>query len=406
MTAGTARRDITPEPGCALSGYAGRGAAEAVLDPLELTALVWSDQGPPIALVTFDLLGVDDAFDQELSAALAAVLGSTPEAVLLACSHTHGGPVFCENLPDEAPRLDRVYRRRVFEAACEAVREAAEAPAEVVATFGTGTAALGLNRRAPGPPYAMVPNPAGYDDRTVNALTFRRPGDAKPLAILFSAACHPTTLGARRLLSADWPGAARRAIEAAVPGCTSLFVQGCAGNIRPRTVDFAAPDRFRPGTPDDVARIGAVCAHEVLRLALDADLELSGPLRARRIDCPLPLTGGGTMPYRVQAISAGRGWSLVALPGEPVNEYAALLAGMAPDRAMLVAGYCNGLPGYVPTQAILDEGGYESGDGSNRYFGLPSRLADGPEALLAAAVAEAAGLGPSGVEEIGRGRGA
>ena len=54
---------------------------------------------------------------------------------------------------------------------------------------------------------------------------------------------------------------------------------------------------------------------------------------------------------------------IVAIGGEPVIDYAHLIkrefATVAP--IVWVAGYCNDMFGYVPTRAVLAEGGYEGG---------------------------------------------
>ena len=47
------------------------------------------------------------------------------------------------------------------------------------------------------------------------------------------------------------------------------------------------------------------------------------------------------------------------LPGEPFIEYQLHAQGLSPDRFVCVAGYGDGGPGYLPTAAAYDEGGYE-----------------------------------------------
>lgn len=419
---GTARRDITPEPGIWMSGYAGRGAAESVLDPLELTALALELDGRAVVLITADLLGFDAACGETIG----GELGLAPEALILAASHTHGGPAFVQRITTEAAHLDAGYRERVLEAAVLAGREALERRSAAVGWFGQGATTLGINRRGAEPPHGMEPNPAGFYDRTVSVLAFAAPGSTRPHTVLFSAACHPTTLGAQTMLSADWPGAARRAVEAAVAGCRALFVQGCCGNIRPRTIDLAEPRRFRPGTPADVQRIGWTCAHEVLRLLLDDRRPLDGPLVAGAAAASLPLVAqptpdelraaaagegaratwarallaahGERLPravdYRVTAWRFGESLALVGLPGEVVSELGAAARAGA-GLPLLLAAYCNAMPCYIPTAKILREGGYEAGVGSNLYYGVPGVLAEESEPRILAAVERACGKLPA-----------
>ncbi|GMA31223.1 hypothetical protein [Litorihabitans aurantiacus] len=77
---------------------------------------------------------------------------------------------------------------------------------------------------------------------------------------------------------------------------------------------------------------------------------------------------------------------LVALPGEPFLEtgdavatgvLAAAEARADDVRAVVVAGYSGGTPGYLPTARAWPEGGYEVAD-AHRYYAMPAPFA--PEA--------------------------
>ncbi len=58
-----------------------------------------------------------------------------------------------------------------------------------------------------------------------------------PLALLFGAPCHPTTMSFDNyLISAEYPGEARRALEANLDGAPAMFVQGIGGDVKPRQV--------------------------------------------------------------------------------------------------------------------------------------------------------------------------
>ena len=47
------------------------------------------------------------------------------------------------------------------------------------------------------------------------------------------------------------------------------------------------------------------------------------------------------------------------LPGEPFVEYQLKAQALRKDRMICVAGYGDGGPGYIPTEAAYLEGGYE-----------------------------------------------
>jgi len=58
--------------------------------------------------------------------------------------------------------------------------------------------------------------------------------DGDPIAVAFRYSCHPVTMGPRSaVVSSDFPGTARRVVEASVGGL-AIFLQGGGGNVSPR----------------------------------------------------------------------------------------------------------------------------------------------------------------------------
>jgi hypothetical protein len=75
------------------------------------------------------------------------------------------------------------------------------------------------------------------------------------------------------------------------------------------------------------------------------------------------------------------GFTLVALGGEVVVDYALRLAREYPARRMWVAGYSNDVFGYVPSLRVLREGGYEGGD-AMIYYAKPGPFTEQVEQLI------------------------
>ncbi|MCC7494547.1 MAG: hypothetical protein IT204_19470 [Fimbriimonadaceae bacterium] len=418
MRVGVSTIDITPPVGIWMSGYGGRAGAETVHDPLWLQAVAVEGDGGEVALwFAADLLGFDLQFVQAARAALTAQCGVPAEAILLSGSHTHAGPAFINHFATEVPHLDAGYRQRVFDAVLTAATAALADRQEVDLHYGLGRCRVGINRRQPSPPYSMVPNPAGFYDDTVGVLAFCEPGTLTPRVVVFNATCHPTTLGSQTILSADWPGAARRALQAWLgEGRTAVFLQGCCGNIRPRTV---APggSGFKQGTPADFERMGQACAHEVIRVLMDALQPAAGTLRfaAKALELPLEEIGDletyrqsselytrafadyaaerwpdgvlpTAVPYEVQQFVLGEAVGVVALPGEVVSEIGAGVRQVT-GRPTLVAAYSNGSPAYIPSARIRHQGGYEGGQRNLQIYGWPGGLAPDCERLILDAAA-------------------
>jgi hypothetical protein len=398
-----------------MSGYGGRERNEGLNDPLFMQTVAIDDgAGQRALLLGSDLLGFDYDFVDEVRAKLQAGHGLPPEGVLLNASHTHGGPAIINHLVVEAPHIDQRYRHHLVREIVKLAGEALANLAEADLYHGWGRCRIGINRRAPEPPYSMAPNPDGFYDDTVGVLAFCEPGTRTPRTVLFNAACHPTTLGSQPLWTADWPGAARAGVEAWLgEGGHAVFLQAACGNIRPRTFDPGA-QRFRQGTPAEFTRMGLACAHEVIRILNDELQPVAGRLTCAKASCELPLEDQPTaadlaemaagddkytkafatwaqtswpeaipttLRYEAQLLTFGDQVSVLALPGEVVSELGHAARATVP-RPTLFCGYSNGLPCYIPNAKIRRQGGYEAGLRSNEFFGVPGWLAQESELVI------------------------
>ena len=93
--AGAARVDITPAKDAALplAGYAGRtDGFKDIHDRLYARAIVVGDGSATAAIVTCDLIGLNEALWQRIQARVSAEIGILPDHLLLAGTHTHGAP--------------------------------------------------------------------------------------------------------------------------------------------------------------------------------------------------------------------------------------------------------------------------------------------------------------------------
>ena len=89
-------------------------------------------------------------------------------------------------------------------------------------------------------------------------LLAQRP-DGSPLAVLCNFTAHPICAMSQPLVSADFPGFAMAAVEAALgPGVTALFTQGACGDVNPPQVRRNVRD---------AREVGLQLAGEVLRVA-------------------------------------------------------------------------------------------------------------------------------------------
>ncbi len=386
---------VVPE-GTPMGGYVDReGPSTGVLDPLQVSAVSWSAGGRRFALVTADVICVNE----DLARRVRREAGGE---VWLAASHTHAGPeTGCVpgGAPTPGPWLDAIA------AACRsAVRAAAEAERPCEGTAHRGELhGVGADRSRPDAE-AVVP---------LDVIAVR---DGGPVGVLVVLPVHPTVLpAANRMVSADLVGAVRRRLrERLGDGVWVMVATGAAGDISTRHTrrgqDQAELDRMgdvvaarcvellsERGTPAWPSSGGAGLAWAGRRLTLEratvaADVDALKADAARAAGDPVAarlarsrLEGlrartGGTGPIGVEVSVARLGdLALVGLPGEPFVAVADDIAGASRERATVVLGYVNGYPGYLPTADAYRRAEYEV---------LASQVAPGSAELLAGTARE------------------
>lgn len=427
LHAGVAATDISPPVGVALSGYGARaGPNVGVHDPVMAKALVLAAGDQALALTTADLVALDAPTVARVRSAVADRTGLPPGHIMVACSHTHSGPA-----TRAAPYVgwpDPAYLALLEGRLTDVAVAAWESRRPAAAAWGQGEAHIGINRRQrlPAGDVVIGRNEAGVVDPRIQVLRVDA-ADGKPLAVFFTHAVHAVTLGGDNLLvSADWPGAAQRALETLYGGAvTALFGQGCCADINshPR------------GTFEIVEEQGRAVAVEVQRVADALRPAPEMPLGAAQVTVGLPRVAppepaecrallarlraeqrenreqdvwglrllregyvewaqrtlwlsehcpeGASVPFEVQALRIGDG-AVVGLPAEVFVQYQLAVKAASPWPHTCVLGCANGDIGYLPTAAAHAEGGYEV-DSSNMVYVTWAPRPDAEELVLGAA---------------------
>lgn len=147
LTAGFGLSRITPLPGAHLAGYAIRTAkSESVHDELYARALTLDDGEHALAMVGVDVLALDSSFIERARAEISASTGIAADAVMIAATHTHGGPVAAAMFAAE-DKINAQYMDRLRAGIVEAVSNAWQS--RFSACIGVGTArveGIGGNR--------------------------------------------------------------------------------------------------------------------------------------------------------------------------------------------------------------------------------------------------------------------
>jgi neutral ceramidase len=322
-------------------------------------------------------------------------------------------------VPAEAPGgepASQAYLKRLEETFHALVGSALNSLAPAKLSYVRARAGFAMNRRLPRPDgeFTNSPNPDGPVDHDVPVLRVDG-ADGQLRAILFGYACHNTTLTqANYNFCGDYAGYAQQYLQEDQPGVVALFMTGCGGDQNPyprgtlplaqahgRTlataVQAALGTRAKPLTGDvrsAYAETSLRYAPATSRAEYEARLaskEKQLASHARRMLDRWDKEGSlpATYSYPVQVVRLGRELTLVALGGEAVVDYSIRLKReLGGPAAVWVAGYSNDVLGYIPTERVLREGGYE-GLSATRLGSLhPGPWAPGLEAQIVAQVHE------------------
>jgi hypothetical protein len=200
--------------------YLGR-VWQRVRDHTAATALVLDDGGDAAALVAVDLLYADADFTRALRQVAAEHTGLRPDSICVGCSHSHNTPTVA--LIRGAGEIDVGYRTWAARQAATAVILAWRQRRP--AGFAVGKSEVmgwTFNRTRPEGPVDTRLSVWRIDDR-----------EGRPLAVVVNFQAHPViamSLGAADL-SRDYPGEVTDILEAAIPGMTSLYLQGSCGDV-------------------------------------------------------------------------------------------------------------------------------------------------------------------------------
>ncbi|MFI6505778.1 hypothetical protein [Nonomuraea typhae] len=395
--------------GTPMGGYIDRpGPSAGVLDPLQVSAVTWFDGERRFALATADVICVNEDLAARTRRAVDADLRQTAAhspvsaELWLAATHTHAGPE--TGCVPGGGRTPEPWLKRITEAVRTAVHRAVDAERPARGTLHRGDLHhVGADRSRPDAP-PTVP---------LDVIAVRDAGGLAGVVVVLPV--HPTVLPPGNLrVSADLPGAVRRALGARLGSAWVTVATGAAGDISTRNTrraqNPAELDRLgalvadrcldllsAPGTPAWTdGRIACTSARRTLapytalahltrdtpaddrlpHLARDtpagdrlARSRLEGA-RARRV-----LTGDIEATVQVARIGD---LGLAGLPGEPFQAIAGrILSGQT--RPAVVLGYVNGYPGYLPTAEDYARAEYEV---------LVAAVAPGSGELLGEAVRE------------------
>lgn len=409
--AGISRAVITPVEPIWLAGYASRThPSDGVLADLWVKVLAIEDaKGKKAVLITSDLLGFPKKMSDRIRNQIAVRYGLTRSQIILSYSHTHSGPVLMDALFDIYPLDDKQIKvindysiqleKKIADLTGQALRSMV--PAEVFSK--SGVTRFQVNRRnnteAELTAQSVLNGPNDYSVPVLKVTD--RSGNL--MAIAFGYACHATVLDIYQI-SGDYPGFAQIELEKTHPGVTAMFFQGAGADQNPlprRTIPLA-----RQYGQELAASVERVLGEEMKKLDpvlstaySEVNLSFSAPPSKESLTKIANETEGyqkswatnqlkalkdngrliSSYPYPVQVWRLGD-QVIMTLGGELVVEYSIGLKKLY-GSDIFVLGYVNDDMAYIPSESILNEGGYE-GESSQMVYGMPAKWAPGIEAKI------------------------
>jgi len=408
---GVAKIDVTPSYPIRLTGYASRKTeSEGVTQHLYAKAIViGSDEARPVLLISVDNCGVPASLRDQVAARLRKKKHLDPNRIAICSTHTHCGPCiegFAPNIfggpipPEQQARVTR-YTRQLTDALEKVALQALEDRKPSRLSRGQASVGFATNRRTKGGPV----------DHDLPVLFVTAP-DGSLRAVLTSYACHCTTLGGEfNQVCGDWAGYAQEYLERDHAGAIALVALGCAGDANPKPrskLELAQQYGQEIASAVNQLLTSNLCPVEGELVCHTKRVELAFeelPTRAEWETLAKQTNSVGsharlnlarlkrgeklptTLPYFVQTWTFGNGLAMVFLPGEVVVDYSFRLKKEFDSARLWINAYANDVPCYIPSERILQEGGYEGG-GAMIYYDKPTRFAPGIENMIVGTVHE------------------
>ena len=411
-----AEADITPQKSQLLHGHAARNKPfEYVMDPLHSRFLLTRGPYSQSCLLSFDLCEVDEKWMDIIAKRVSKLTQLDEGSIAFSATHTHTGPFIRQG--DKNWSYIRFMMKRTLDAAKRAMRANG---IEVNVKTCLARNDFGVNRRfrLSSGEIIMRPNPYGPYEKRIPVVAFYDAAGAMQ-AVIYNCSVHPTTLGVDiYAVSADYPGRIGIYLKKEYgENLLAIPITGCCGDVRPALLDEDGK-RFRDGTEADVDRIGKTTAQaisEALKDAEPCDTNASSTIITKKVSFSMDKIPTREDLLRIRKENAKKRaialaayeklsyfekvhdnplWSVdmekawynyflkqdvipntvegrlaiwvlnddvaaIFIPGELFSQIGIDLKKLWGGKQCILAGYSDGMLGYMPSRSAVHEGGYE-----------------------------------------------
>lgn len=406
--AGFARLDITPPFGVNISGYYNQRIADGILDNLYASALAVSDGDNTAIVISADVIGIPQKKIEIYRKSIAECNSIPFEAVFIACTHTHTGPVIGSGLFSDDPNYNDYLQRRLSDVATLAIGDLKPASVSIGRSIAAGISFVrrfrmkdGKIQTNPGVGNPNILEPIGTPDEIVQLVRLHR--DNAEEIVLVNFQVHPDVIGGNKF-SADYPKFVRDTLERALDNVRCIYFNGAQGDTNHINV-FTTPDKANGGY-EHSKHMGRCIAGTALQIYTKTTSVSSDKIRfgQKNIDIPsnradklmipdaekiialheagrdedipfkgMELTTVVAEAYRMKRLESGPDAfnlpltaisfgdvSIAGIPGEPFTDIGRGIKDNSPFEMTLICCCANGYEGYYPMQSAYDEGGYEA----------------------------------------------
>jgi hypothetical protein len=372
-----------------------------ILDPLYAIGFVLQSPGKPIVYVAVDWCEIrNDAYDQWRDV-LAEAAGTDRTRVLVSALHQHDAPIadltaqsLLEEHNSKGSICDRKFHEKTVRRVAQAIQASMKKPIPIT-HFGTGQAKVeqvASNRRYQdekgNPRYDRMSRVTdskirdaeeGTIDPFLKTLSFWN-GDT-PVLAMSAYATHPMSYYGKGEVSSDFVGLARKLHQTDNPKIVQIYLSGCSGNV--------TAGKYNDGSPGTRVVL-AERLHKAMKTAWKStERHPIERVDFRSIPLSLPIrTSKGFQekellerlkedkkPFGQCLAAMGLSWRkrveakqaidlpvidfgkavFALLPAESYVEFQLYAQEVRPKDFVLVAGYGESAPGYIPIERAWKE---------------------------------------------------
>ncbi len=379
----------------------GIAPAKEVLDPLLAHGFILSGVGKPVVFLALDWCEIRNGAYDLFREKVAKAVDTDAVRVMLCALHQHDAPIMdleAQQLLEKHKAKGAVCDLAFLEKAVSRVADAAKAclkNSQPVTHIGTGEAKVEkvasnrrytdadgkvqYNRMSASRDAKIREAEAGTIDAMLKTFSFWN-GD-KPLCGLSAYATHPMSYYGKGGVTADFVGMARKRRQADTPGAMQFYASGCSGNVTAGKYNDGDPanrpvlaDRIYTGMSAAWKATKKTAVKDVRFRSVPLILEArtsegfsEEALTKRLKDDPKPFGQclaalGLSWKHRCDAgklidlpVLDFGGAAITLLPAESYVEFQLAAQKARPDGFVLVAGYGECGPGYIPIERAWKE---------------------------------------------------